>query len=86
MSQVEIYTTDFCPYCTAAKRLLDKRGVEYTEIDMARDHEGRVRLVERTGLMTFPQIVINGETLGGYDQLKAAADRGELDELLAGES
>lgn len=85
MSQVEIYTTNFCPYCTAAKRLLDKMGVEYTEIDMARDHEGRAALAERTGLMTFPQIVIDGEPLGGYDQLKAAASRGELQERLASE-
>lgn len=82
MAKVEIYTTDFCPYCTAAKRLLDKHEVEYSEIDMAMDHDGRAELAARTGLTTFPQIVIDGETLGGYDQLKAAVDAGRLEKLL----
>lgn len=83
MSKIEIYITDFCPYCTAATRLLDKLGVEYTEIDLGRDPEGRMELAERTGLMTFPQIVVDGETLGGYDQLKAAVESGRFDELIA---
>lgn len=83
MSQIDIYITDFCPYCTAATRLLDKLGVEYNEIDLGRDHEGRAELAERTGLTTFPQIVIDGETLGGYDQLKAAVKSGRFEELTA---
>lgn len=82
MSKIEIYTSDFCPYCTAAKRLLDKHDVEYTEIDMAMNHEGRAELAAKTGLTTFPQIVIDGETLGGYDQLKAAIQSGRFKELL----
>lgn len=86
MSQVEIYTTNFCPYCVAAKRLLDKLGVGYTEIDMERDPEARAELAERTGWMTFPQIVVDGEALGGYEQLKAAVDRGDFQALLAGKS
>lgn len=83
MSKIELYTTSFCPYCVAAKRLLDRQGLEYTEIDMARDPESRAQLAERTGLMTFPQIIIDDEPLGGYDQLKAALDSGRLDGLLA---
>lgn len=83
MAKVEIYTTDFCPYCTAATRLLDKLGVEYEEIDLGRDPDGRLELAERTGLMTFPQIVVDGETVGGYDQLKAAVKSGKFEELIA---
>ena len=82
MSKIEIYTSNFCPYCTAAKRLLNKQEVEYTEIDMAMDHEGRAELAAKTGLTTFPQIVIDGETLGGYDQLKAAVKSGRFQELV----
>lgn len=82
MRVVELYTTDFCPYCTAAKRLLDDHGVEYTEIDMARDPVSRAELVARTGYMTFPQIVIDGEPLGGYEQLRAAVNEGRLEKLL----
>lgn len=82
MSKVEIYTTDFCPYCTAAKRLLDRHEIPYSEIDMAMNPEGRAELAARTGLMTFPQIVIDGETLGGYDALNAAVASGRLKELI----
>lgn len=81
MNKVEIYTSNFCPYCVAAKRLLDKHDVEYTEIDMAMNHEGRAELAARTGLSTFPQIVVDGEPLGGYDQLKESIKSGRFKEL-----
>lgn len=71
MPEVILYTTIPCPWCERAKSLLRKKGLEYREINMARDHEGRAKLVELTGLMTFPQIVIDGRVVGGYDQLHA---------------
>jgi glutaredoxin 3 len=83
MAQITLYTTDVCPYCVRAKRLLHKRELPFEEINLARDPDGRAQLVERTGMMTFPQILIGELPLGGYDQLAAADRSGRLDELLA---
>jgi glutaredoxin 3 len=83
MKPVTVYTTDFCPFCTSAKTLLAKRKIEYDEINLARDPDGRTRLAEQTGMITFPQIVIDGETLGGFQELLAADRAGKLPELLA---
>jgi glutaredoxin 3 len=83
MKQVTLYTTDFCPYCTSAKTLLAKRSVEYEEVNLARDPDGRTKLSELTGMITFPQIVIDGETLGGFQELLAVDRAGKLSELLA---
>lgn len=83
MAKIMLYTTDFCPYCVRAKTLLEKRALEFEEINLARDPDGRAKLVELTGMMTFPQILIDGQTLGGYDQLAAADKSGKLAELLA---
>jgi glutaredoxin 3 len=77
MSRVTVYTTEPCGYCRTAKKLLDKRGVEYTEVNLAKDADGRAELVQLTGMMTFPQVVIDGEPLGGYQEL-ARADRAGL--------
>lgn len=60
-----------------------KRKIEYDEINLARDPDGRTKLAERTGMITFPQIVIDGETLGGFQELLAADRAGNLPELLA---
>ena len=60
-----------------------KRKIEYDEINLARDPDGRTKLAERTGMITFPQIVIDGETLGGFQELLAADRAGKLPELLA---
>jgi glutaredoxin 3 len=68
---VIVYTTTPCPWCDRAKALLKAKGMAYEEINMARDPDGRARLVELTGMMTFPQVVIDGRVVGGYDQLKA---------------
>jgi glutaredoxin 3 len=62
---------------------LAKRKIEYDEINLARDPDGRTKLAERTGMITFPQIVIDGETLGGFQELLAADRAGNLPELLA---
>jgi glutaredoxin 3 len=83
MKPVTLYTTDFCPYCRSAKALLDKRGVAYEEINLARDADARNQLHEVTGMVTFPQIAIDGRSIGGFDQLLAADRAGRLSELLA---
>ena len=83
MRSVTVYTTDFCSYCRSAKALLEKRGVAYEEINLARDPDGRNTLQEITGMVTFPQIVIGGEPIGGFDQLVAADRSGRLPDLLA---
>jgi len=83
MKPVIVYTTDMCPYCRSAKALLDKRGVAYEEINLARDPDSRNQLAQLTGMTTFPQIVIAGESIGGFDQLLAADRAGRLPDLLA---
>ncbi|MGH2861558.1 MAG: glutaredoxin domain-containing protein [Solirubrobacteraceae bacterium] len=83
MKLVTLYTTDFCPFCRSAKALLDKRGVAYEEINLARDADARNKLQEITGMVTFPQVVIGDASIGGFDQLLAADRAGRLPELLA---
>ena len=78
-----MYTTDACPFCSRAKTLLARRGIEYEEINLARDPDGRAELARRTGMQTFPQVVIGEDTLGGFEQLLAADRQGRLQELLA---
>jgi len=86
MAKVEIYTTNYCPYCTKAKALLERKGVEFTEIDVTDDAEGRQKLVERAdGARSVPQIFINGDLVeGGSDGLHKLEADGELNELLTG--
>jgi glutaredoxin 3 len=87
MAQIEIYTTRFCPYCHAAKRLLSRKGVEFTEIDVSGDPNGRSDMVARAnGRMTVPQIFIGSTHVGGYDDLSALDRAGKLDPLLNGSS
>jgi glutaredoxin 3 len=64
-----MYSTEPCGFCRNAKALLTTRGVDYEEINLAKDPDGRAELARRTGLMTFPQIVVDGETLGGFREL-----------------
>jgi len=78
MSQVTVYTTEPCGYCRVAKALLNKRGVQFEEINLAKDPEGRAELVRMTGMMTFPQVVIDGEPIGGYQELVAFDRSGAL--------
>jgi glutaredoxin 3 len=81
MSQVTVYTTEPCGYCRVAKALLNKRGIAYEEINLAKDSEGRAELVRATGMMTFPQVVIDGEPIGGYQELVQFDRSGGLAEL-----
>lgn len=83
MSQVTVYTTDPCSFCARVKGMLKSHGVEFSEINLAKDPAGRVELAQRTGMMTFPQVIVDGELLGGFSEVQAAADSGRLDELLA---
>jgi glutaredoxin 3 len=83
MKSVTVYTTERCPYCTSAKTLLAKREIAYEEINLARDPDGREELSKITGMHTFPQIVIDGQTIGGFNELLAADRAGRLHELLA---
>ena len=81
MSRVTIYTTEPCGFCRVAKALLAKRSVAYSEINLAKDPEGRAELVRMTGMMTFPQVVIDDEPIGGYQELVQADRAGRLAEL-----
>lgn len=80
-SSVTVYTTIACPYCVRAKALLDARGIEYEEVHLGRDPETRAELAQKTGMMTFPQILIGDELVGGFDELSAADKSGRLAEL-----
>ena len=86
MPPVEIYTTRYCPYCHAAKALLKRKGVAFTEIDVGRDYELRSKMTERAqGQYTVPQIFIGTVHVGGCDDLHGLERAGRLDALLAGE-
>jgi glutaredoxin 3 len=80
MSRVTVYTTEPCGYCRVAKALLQKRSVPYAEVNLAKDPAGRAELVRITGMMTFPQVVMDGEPIGGYQELVQADRSGRLRE------
>lgn len=83
MTTVEIYTTPTCGYCQAAKALLRKKGVNYTEIDVSRDPDLRADMSKRAGgSRTVPQIFIRGKHIGGCDDLHELDYEGGLDPLL----
>ncbi len=83
MARVEIYSTLFCPYCARAKSLLEKKGVDYVNIDVIEDTSKRDEMVERSGgRQTVPQIFIDGEHVGGCDELYALDRAGTLDAKL----
>ena len=85
MPAIEIYTTRVCPYCVRAKRLFDRKGVAYTEIDVSDDEALRAAMVERAGgRRSVPQIFVGGTHVGGCDELYALDQDGKLDPLLAG--
>ncbi len=83
MASVVIYTRQFCGYCSAAKKLLETKGVAYQEHDATYAPELRQEMIERAGRNTFPQIFINDRHVGGCDDLHALDRAGELDALLA---
>ena len=83
MAKVEIYTTSYCPFCTRAKALLRSKGVAFEEIDVGGDPELREKMIGLAGgRRTVPEIFINGQIIGGYDELRALEYKGELDAIL----
>jgi glutaredoxin 3 len=83
MAKIEIYTTPFCGYCARAKGLLDQKGAAYEEMDVMMDEKKRAEMRERSKRSTVPQIFINGQHIGGSDELAALEQAGKLDPLLA---
>ncbi len=85
MQTVEIYTSNFCGFCVAAKRLLKSKGVEFTEYNVGRDPALRQEMMARAnGGHTVPQIFIGDKHVGGCDELHALERAGKLDAILAG--
>ena len=83
MAQVTIYTKPYCPYCVRAVSLLEKKGVEFTEVEAAFDPEKRKEMIQRAnGRATFPQIFVGDEHIGGCDDMMALEYAGKLDPLL----
>ena len=83
MKDIVVYTTVACSFCRRVKELLDARSIPYREVELSRDSESRDELWRQTGMMSFPQVVIDGELLGGFRELVAADRSGYLSELLA---
>ncbi len=85
MAKVEVFTRDLCGFCTRAKRLLQEKGVSFTEHNATVDPSVREVMVKRSGMRTFPQIFVGDIHIGGCDELYAAERSGKLDAALAGE-
>ena len=83
MAPVVIYTRQFCSYCSAAKKLLEQKGVAYEERDATNAPQVRAEMMQRSGRSTFPQIFIGERHVGGCDDLHALDRAGDLDPLLA---
>ena len=85
MTEITIYTTEYCPYCHRAKALLTKKGAEFHEIDVTYDPAQRAEMtVKAHGRRTVPQIFVDGKYVGDCDAIHALDARGGLDPLLAG--
>ncbi len=82
VASVVIYTTKICAYCGRAKALFTRKGVAFSEIDVSDDDEKRIWLMRTTGQRTVPQIFINEQSVGGFDEVWALERKGELDRLL----
>jgi glutaredoxin 3 len=83
MRSITVYSTDPCSFCSRVKGLLAAHGLEFTEINLTKDPAGRVELARKTGMMSFPQVLVGDTLLGGYAELQRAAEEGRLDELLS---
>jgi glutaredoxin 3 len=84
--KVVVYSKRVCPYCVRAKRLLDRKGVAYEEIDVEGNDALRLWLVETTGQRTVPQIFVGERSLGGFTDIDALDQEGKLDPILRGEA
>jgi glutaredoxin 3 len=83
MARITVYTTEPCSFCARVKGLLEAHGAEFAEINLSKDPAGRAELVSRTGMMSFPQVLVGDRLLGGFAEVQAAADSGDLEQLLA---
>jgi glutaredoxin 3 len=83
MAAVTVYTTDPCSFCARVKQLLGARGIAFDEINLAKDPDGRAELLERTGMMSFPQVLVGEVLVGGFQETLRADRSGALQELLA---
>jgi glutaredoxin 3 len=83
MPEITVYTTDPCSFCRRVKDLLDARGLRFAEVNLSKDPAGRFALVEKTGMMSFPQVVVGDELVGGFREVLEADQSGRLEELLA---
>jgi glutaredoxin 3 len=81
MSRVVMYSTEPCGFCRTAKALLTARKIPYEEINLSKDPDGRAQLAAETGLMTFPQLVLDGVNIGGFQELVALDRSGRLSEF-----
>ncbi len=81
-AKIEVYSTNYCPYCRAAERLLDAKAVSYQVIDVTQDQAKRQWLVQTSGQTTVPQVFINDQPVGGFTDLQALDRAGKLDEML----
>lgn len=86
MAEVTLYTRKMCGYCSAARSLLDRKGVAYTELDATFEPGLRQEMMQRSGRFTFPQIFVGEVHVGGFDDLAALEREGRLDDLLAAPS
>jgi glutaredoxin 3 len=82
MKPLTLYTTDRCGSCVGAKKLLEKRGIAYQEVNLSRDPDGREQLQRLTGMFTFPQVIVGERAIGGFTELLAADREGRLGELI----
>jgi len=82
MARVVIYSTSYCPYCTAAKALFRSKNVGFEEIDVTHDPHRRAEMEQLSQRRTVPQIFIDGQAIGGYDDARDLDAAGELDRLL----
>lgn len=82
MPKVTLYTTNYCPYCRAAKSLLKGKNITFDEVNIEKDPIKRQWLIQTTGQRTVPQIFINNKSIGGFDELRQLDQKGKLDELL----
>ncbi|EIT71582.1 MULTISPECIES: glutaredoxin 3 [Hydrocarboniphaga] len=83
MARIRVYSTDYCPYCVMAKRLLERKGAAYEEIRVDHDDALRQEMMRLSGRRTVPQIFIGETHVGGFDDLSALDRAGGLDPLLA---
>ena len=80
--QIDMYVKSYCPFCTAADKLLRGKGVEWTQIDIGAEPARRDEMIERSGQRTVPQIFIGDQHVGGFDDLDALDQEGALDRML----